>query len=171
MKALKIFEDKISTVFKIITAVILFVQMVIVFVGVIAHYVFNSPQPWIDEITTYLLVDITYLGGFVALRSGAMASITFIRDALHGGLKKVLCVLSDACMMILMLAIAVYGYKLCCMPTVLNQKTPSLQLPIIIFYAVIPISGVLMELSMIRRLVGDIRGEDTETHEEGAFVD
>ena len=131
----------------------------------------NSPQPWIDEITTYLLVDITYLGGFVALRSGAMASITFIRDALHGGLKKVLCVLSDACMMILMLAIAVYGYKLCCMPTVLNQKTPSLQLPIIIFYAVIPISGVLMELSMIRRLVGDIRGEDTETHEEGAFVE
>ena len=71
MKALKIFEDKISTVFKIITAVILFVQMVIVFVGVIARYVFNSPQPWIDEITTYLLVDITYLGGFVALRSGA----------------------------------------------------------------------------------------------------
>lgn len=48
MKALKIFEDKISTVFKIITAVILFVQMVIVFVGVIARYVFNSP-PALDR--------------------------------------------------------------------------------------------------------------------------
>lgn len=171
MKALRLFEDKISAVFKIITAVILFAQMFLVFLGVVMRYFFNAPQPWIDEITTYMLIDITYLGGFVALRSGAMASITFVRDALSGGLRKIVCVFSDLCMMVLMAAITVYGYKLCCTPTVLNQKTPSLQLPILIFYIIIPISGFLMVLNLVNRLIGDIQGVDTTTHEEGAFVE
>ena len=147
MKALKIFEDKVSLIFKIITAVILFAQMVLVFIGVCTRYFFNAPQPWIDEITTYFLIDITYLGGFVALRSDAMASITFVRDALHGGLKRVLCVLSDVCMMVLMLAVTVYGCKICSMPAILNQSTPGLQLPMNIIYAIIHISGIMKELS------------------------
>ena len=83
MKSFNKFEEQLNRFFKLVTAAALFVQMIIVFAGVIARYVFNSPQPWIDEISTYLLVVITYLGGCVALRSDKMAGITFVREAFH----------------------------------------------------------------------------------------
>lgn len=171
MKVFNFFEDWLSKAFKFITAIALFTQMIIVFIGVIARYCFNHPQPWIDEISTYLLVVITYLGGYVALRSDKMAGITFIRDAFSPNIKKILCIVSDLLIMVLMFAIAYYGFKLCSTPTVLKQRTPTLQIPVIIFYCLVPISGFLMELSMINRLINHIRGTTVQVEEEGAFTE
>ena len=155
----------------LLTAIALFIQMLIVFIGVLARYCFNNPQPWIDEISTYLLVVITYLGGYVALRSNKMASITFICELFPPVIRKILAIVSDLMIMVLMLAIAYYGFQLCASPIVLNQKTPTLQIPVIVFYCLVPISGFLMELSMINRLIGHILGRETSVSEEGAFTE
>ena len=171
MKAFNTFEEYLSKVFKLLTAIALFVQMLIVFIGVIARYCFNNPQPWIDELSTYLLVVITYLGGYVALRGNSLANITFICDVLPPKVRKVAEILSDLMIMVLMLAMAWYGFQLCTSATVLNQRTPTLHIPIIVFYCLIPISGFLMELSMINRLVGHILGKETSVTEEGAFTE
>lgn len=171
MKTFYFIEDQLSRVFKLATAIALFVQMIIVFVGVIMRYCFNNPQPWIDEISTYLLIVITYLGGFVALRSNSMANITFLVDAVPPKVRKYINILADILIMILMFFVAYYGYLLCASQTVLKQRTPSLQIPIIIFYCLVPISGALMELSMIGRLIGHITGKENAAKEEGAFVE
>ena len=171
MKSFNKFEEQLNRFFKLVTAAALFVQMIIVFAGVIARYVFNSSQPWIDEISTYLLVVITYLGGCVALRSDKMAGITFVREAFSPKIQKVLCIVSDLMIMVLMFAIAYYGFKLCSTPIVLKQKTPTLQIPVIVFYCFVPISGFLMELSTINRLVSHIRGTEIKMEEEGAFTE
>lgn len=171
MKIFNKLEEYLSTAFKIITAITLLIQMVIIFVGVVSRYVFNNPQPWIDEISTYLLVTITYLGGYVALRSNKMAGITFVRDLFPQKIRKALLILCDLSIMILMLAIAYYGFILCSSPIVLNQKTPTLQIPVIVFYCLVPISGTLMELSMINRLIMHIRGTEIKIEEEGAYTE
>lgn len=171
MKTFNLIEEKLSGIFKLITAIALFTQMILVFIGVIMRYLFNNPQPWIDEITTYLLIVITYLGGFVALRNGSMANITFLVDAVPPKARKLILVIADIMIMFLMFFIAFYGFKLCSTPTVLKQKTPSLQIPVLVFYCLVPISGVLMELSMIGRLIKHIMGSETDVKEKGAFVE
>ena len=164
-------EDGLSRLFKLITAIALFIQMIIVFAGVICRYVFNNPQPWIDEISTYFLIVITYLGGYVALRSNKLAGITFIRDAFPKPVQKALLIVNDVMIIILMACIAWFGLKICCSVTVLRQKTPTLQIPVIVFYCMVPASGFLMLLSMINKLVRDIRGKQVEITEEGAFTE
>lgn len=171
LKVFNKFEEGLSFVFKLITAVALFVQMFIVFLGVIMRYCFSSPQPWIDELSAYLLVVITYLGGYVALRGDKMAGITFLRDSLPPKARRALCILGDLMIMVLLAAIAWYGYVLCSSTTVLNQRTPTLRIPIIVFYCLIPISGALMELSMVNRLIAHIRGKDIAVEEKGAYTE
>lgn len=171
MKGFNRFEEGLSFAFKLITAVALFVQMFIVFLGVIMRYCFGNPQPWIDELSAYLLVVITYLGGYVALRGDKMAGITFLRDSLPAKARKALCILGDLMIMVLLAAMAWYGYALCSSAAVLNQRTPTLQIPIIVFYCLIPISGALMELSMINRLIAHICGADLAIEEKGAFTE
>lgn len=171
MKVFNKFEEGLSFVFKLITAVALFVQMFIVFLGVIMRYCFGSPQPWIDELSAYLLVVITYLGGYVALRGDKMAGITFLRDGLPPRGRQALCILGDLMIMVLLAAMAWYGYTLCSSATVLNQRTPTLRIPIIVFYSLIPISGALMELSMVNRLIAHIRGTDVSVEEKGAYTE
>lgn len=171
MKLLNVLEKNLSKIFKLITAVALFVQMFIVFIGVIARYFFNNPQPWIDEISTYLLVIITYLGGYVALYAGQMAGITFIRDIFPPVVRKILAVISDLLILVLMVATAYYGLKLCTSPIVLNQKTPTLQIPVIVFYCFVPISGALMGLSIINKMINHIRGTEIDVEKEGAYTE
>lgn len=171
MKILNTFEEFLSRIFRLIVTLSLFIQMLIVFFGVIFRYFFNNPQPWIDEISTYLLVVITYLGGYLALRGNRLAGITFIREAFSPKIQKLLAVICDVLIFVLMVTIAIYGFKICTSAAVLKQKTPTLQIPVLVFYCLIPVSGVLMALSMIHQLINHICGIDENVEEEGAFTE
>lgn len=149
MEAIRKLDNGIGKLSKVITAGVMFIQMFIVFCGVIARYFFNNPLTWVDELSCYLLVYITFIGGYVALRENKLASITFIVEKIPFKTRKIIVFVGNLLIMILTFCIGYYGIKLGLSPVVQHQKTPSMQLPMIVFFSFIPISGTLMLINMI----------------------
>ncbi len=59
-----------------ITALLVAAEVVILFVGIIARYVFHSPLIWSDELASALFLWLAMLGSVVALRSGSHMRMT-----------------------------------------------------------------------------------------------
>jgi TRAP-type C4-dicarboxylate transport system permease small subunit len=128
---------------------LMFCVMGILFIAVIFRYFLNNPIFWADEMATYLLVGITFLGGYLALRQGKMVRVTFFVDILPVIGKKIVSTIS--CLIIIgFLALIMYqGNQILHERIVQVQKTVALRMPIYIFYILIPIMAALLIFGMI----------------------
>ena len=59
-----------------ITALLVAAEVVILFVGIVARYVFHSPLIWSDELASALFLWLAMLGSVVALRLGGHMRMT-----------------------------------------------------------------------------------------------
>ncbi len=167
MSVIRKIDDLLGHAAKMVTAIVLFVQLIIMCMGVIFRYALNSPLTWVDELACYLLVFTTFIGGYVALREGELAKIGFIVEKFSPQGRKILNLLANLTMLALAVGISYYGIKLGGMPTILKQRTPSMQIPMIVFYSFIPISGVLMLVNMLVKIYDGICENDGSAENEG----
>lgn len=156
-------DNFFSQLARILTALCVFVQMIIMFVGVCFRYFINRPLTWTDEVATLLLVAVTFFGSYVALKDGILAKIDLLIDRLNGPTKKIVMFLSGLSTILLLLGMIYYGTKLGLSPTVSKQVSPALQMPMAWFFSIIPISGVMMLLHVVVEMYDNVfrrGGED-----------
>lgn len=170
MEIVRKIDARLGTIVKWATAIVLFVQVLVIFLGVFFRYFLRSPLTWVDELSCYLLVFTTFMGGYVAFKEAKLARITIIVDRCPPLLKKALVILADLAILAFLIAVAYYGSKLAGMPTIQRQKTPAMQIPMIYFFAFIPISGVLMAINSIVRTYDAFRGVGIDEHGEQEVV-
>ena len=149
MRALVKFDNAAATVIRMIISLMLFVIMCILFVGVIFRYFLNSPIIWVDELATYLLVSISFLGGYIALRSDRLVKVTFVVDLFPEKIRKWIVLASDIIIIALLLLIGFYSVNMLSMNVVRIQKTVALRIPMMVFYCQIPIMVFLMLVRMV----------------------
>ena len=58
----------IGTALELVTASLVAVEIVILFVGIVARYAFHNPLIWSDELASMLFLWLAMLGGALALR-------------------------------------------------------------------------------------------------------
>jgi tripartite ATP-independent transporter DctM subunit len=76
------FESGLGRGLEIITALLVATEVVILFVGIVARYVFHSPLIWSDELASALFLWLAMLGSVVALRLGGHMRMTaFVNKA------------------------------------------------------------------------------------------
>jgi TRAP-type C4-dicarboxylate transport system, small permease component len=165
-------DDAIGWAANAITAIAIGIQTLIMFVGVCFRYFFNSPLTWSDEISTFLLVLVTFFGSYVALRQKMLAKIEILVNKLPGMPKLAVMLLANLMSMVLLVAIAYFGSELVMSPVVLKQSTASLDMPIWFFVAIIPFSAVMMIVHMIIETYDIIlrKGEDADEQSTGSYV-
>lgn len=149
MKVLMRIDEAVSKVVKNIIAVLLFAIMLILFIGVIARYFFNSPIYWTDELVTYMLVCMTFLGGYIALRSERLVRVTFALSLLPIKVRRVVEIFSQIVIIVFLCILGYYSLLILKTPVALNQKTVALSMPMKYFYGLIPVMIVLMLMRMI----------------------
>jgi len=66
----------LATAVEAITALLLLVEICILFTGVVARYVFHAPIVWTDELASILFLWLSMLGAVVALRRGEHMRMT-----------------------------------------------------------------------------------------------
>lgn len=137
-----------------IMAVMLLAQLVILFAGVVARYVFNSPFVWSDELASLLLVAITFLGGYAALVSGKLANVTMVLDRLPEWLQKILITLRNVLIIILCIVIAKNVIDMMGKPVIQKQVSSTLRIPMKYVYLVMPVSFIMMAVHSFVSLVG-----------------
>ena len=148
MKTLMRIDEAIAKVISLVIAVVLFAIMVVLFVGVIARYFFNRPIYWTDELVTYMLVSMTFLGGYLALRNNRLVRVTFLVSNLPPKVARVVETISQIIIVVFLCVLGYYSLLILKTPVALKQRTVALNMPMIVFYVQIPIMIVLMLMRM-----------------------
>lgn len=137
-------NDILINILKYVLAVILSVQILLIFITAMLRYCFNHPLPWTDELTTYMLVMITFLGGYVASNTGALAKVELISDRFKGTAGKIIQIIARAFSGGLVGWIAIYGTKLFFSPVIQNQTSSALRMPVKYVWWCLPVTMWLL---------------------------
>ena len=133
----------------------LVLMTVATFGNVILRYVFNSPIQWAEEFSRYAYIWVVFLGAAACSKRKTHIVIDAVTSHLPVRTQALCALLVEAIVLLLMGAIAYYGYVLCSMAT---QATSTLKIPQYTVYLVVPISAALTFLHSLRGFWNRLRG-------------
>lgn len=146
-------NDYLVNILKYVLALILSVQIILIFMTAVMRYVFNRPLSWSDELTTYMLVLITFLGGYVASNTGSLAKVEIIAGRFSGTAGKVVQLTAHLFSAALVGWIAFYGTKLYFSPIIQRQTSSALQMPVKYIWWSLPLSMWLLLFTELLAIV------------------
>ena len=125
---------------------------------VFLRYVLNSPSLWISTTLQYAMVLLACVGGIYSLNDNAFVKLDLFY-ANFSPRKKAICDIVTVVFTFLFLFVLVWkGYQAAMLSIKLNQVTPtSVPFPIYPLKVFFPITGVIMLLVVIKKLVHDLR--------------
>lgn len=123
------------------------VMAVLVFVNVVTRYVFNHSIIWVEELTQYQMIWITYLGAGLALREGRHVAVDTLQDLLPETPRRLLRTLVAAAIALFMLAVTVLGVQIAMFTW--NQETPVMNVPAGLPYLGVPIGAAMCLLHLL----------------------
>jgi TRAP-type C4-dicarboxylate transport system permease small subunit len=134
----------------ILVGVVLAVLTLTTFVQVLLRYVFGGALDWSVELARYLFLWFCFLGFSITLRRGGHVSVRFIVDLFPIWVQRILLIISDTCIFVFLGFIVVEGGLLA--HAIRNNISPVMQIPIGYVYIVIPISGILLIIYLMRTI-------------------
>lgn len=138
-------RSAMDSILKSVLAVLMAVMVVDVLWGVFTRYVMGAQSPWTEELARFLLIWIGILGAAFASGKRMHLAIDILPTALEGTRKRLL--ENGINVIILLFAIAVLligGSRLVFITSKLGQVSTSLDLPLAVVYAIVPISGLFI---------------------------
>jgi TRAP-type C4-dicarboxylate transport system permease small subunit len=133
----------------------LVLMSVATFGNVVLRYAFNSPIQWAEEFSRYAYIWVVFLGAAACSKRKMHIVIDAVTLCLPRRVQAFCALLVEAIVLVLMGAVAYYGYILCTMAT---QATSTLKIPQYTVYLVVPISAALIFLHSIKEFWSDLQG-------------
>lgn len=104
MKVLEILRKITDAIVAVLFAVLVMLVLIQVFTRM-----FHMSQTWIDEISKFVFVWVTYLGGAITVRKGANITFDLVLEGVHGKTYKILFTFVNIVCVIFLAAMAVLG--------------------------------------------------------------
>lgn len=136
----------------------LIVMVLLIFTQVVLR-AFHMSIVWIEELARYIMLYQIWIGAAYAVKESAHIRITSFRDRLPVEKKRRLEILVMAIFLVFSLWLSIRGIQLCHTQAHIGQRSPALQLPMVIPYASVPLGGILMSLRLLQRLDHLLKGE------------
>ena len=137
-----------------VSCVMMVALVILTFVGVLMRYIMRSPITWQEEVQMLLFLWIVFLGGAGAFRAGSHIAIEILVDALPkkiGGVIERFDVLLQLLILVYLFWQEIQYYN---QLIVAGRVTNLLRLSYGVAYAVVPIGGALMLISMLYAAYG-----------------
>ena len=127
------------------------------FWSVVIRYfaIFGGSLPWIEEFARFTFIWMTFLGAIVALDRAEHICIDLLVKLLPRAIQAVLAITADFVILGFLAVYTVKGVELVRLTT--DQFSPSLNLPMSLIHAAIPVSGAVMILQMLSHFGGRLR--------------
>ena len=154
-------SNVITKIEEVIMAVLMGILTVIMVVAVIFRYFLANPIPWATEVSIYLFIWFSFIGGSWGLKFGTQAAVTFLLDALSENKKRILKIAQDSIMLIFLFIILFYSVKWLMLPSTMLQKSISLGIPMWIPYSAVPTGILFATVHIIARLIRLFKNEET----------
>lgn len=127
--------------------VLMAVMAALVFANVVSRYVFNVSIIWVEELTQYQMIWITYLGAGLALREGRHVAVDILQDWLPAALRRLARALIWLAMALFLAALVYFGVQIAAFTW--DQETPVMNIPTGIPYLAIPIGAAVFLLHLV----------------------
>lgn len=139
----------LTTLRKITDAIVsvLFAVLVVLVLMQVFTRMIHMSQTWIDEISKYVFVWLTYLGGAITVRKGGNICFDLILEGTHGKAYKVLFTFVNIICIVFLAALVVLGIQQAWANRV--QMSTMTRINVGLMNAAIPIGCFLMIISQI----------------------
>lgn len=145
-----------DTVLGVSTALLVAAEIVILFVGIVARYVFNSPLIWTDDTASLLFLWLSMLGAVLALRRGEHMRMTALVSRATPATRQRLELFSLAAMLVMLASLLVPAWDY-----VQNEAIVSIMsLDISMSWRAVamPVGILLMGVMLLLRVLAQPRG-------------
>ncbi len=123
--------------------------LVAVLAQVVMRYVFESPNPWTEELSRFAFIWLSLIGASLATKNGAHFALDSVAAFLSAKARLVVDRIVTLIVVALLVGIVVVGTLLASHARV--ERSPALDLPMFWVYAALPLSGALMLLHLVAR--------------------
>jgi TRAP-type C4-dicarboxylate transport system permease small subunit len=143
--------------------IIFFTALVLdVVLGVFMRYALSSPLGWTEELATFLMVWLVFLGSAYAYLSNSHLGIDLLERQLDPGARRLMNGFTHLMVLACSLGIFIYGGGMLFLERWdSGQLMPTLGIKKAWFYLSVPVSGVLMCVFAVEKLVDYQEGEES----------
>lgn len=129
----------------------------VVTLQILTRYFLQNPLGWSEEVTRYLFIYSTFLAASVGVRHGIHIGVDILTERISDVSKNILRFIVSVILFLFVLLLIYYGSVL----SIDNwaQKSPSLSLPMGMFYAAIPIGSLLSLIFIFEDILLQIKGD------------
>jgi TRAP-type C4-dicarboxylate transport system permease small subunit len=168
--------DKISDFFgKYVAAVIgiaLLIVTLILTVNVIGRYGFGVSLTFGEELATYTIIWITFVGSGICVKRGIHVSVDAFVNFMPRTMKKAFLVFGQVVGLVFSLFLIYIGIIICGQVAGAGQMSPAMRMPMAVAYAAIPVGAFYMTIEYIRKLIDmAINGVDTGDDDVDTILD
>lgn len=135
-------EQRLLSIVRLITASMLIFSVVLVFADVILRYVLNHSFGWSEELLRYLLIWMTFLGSYLAMKGNDHLSIGLFFQWLPRKWRPPLADVADGCLLLFLGIFTVLSVQYT--SKFFSDESTTLEIPMGVIYAILPIGGALM---------------------------
>lgn len=155
---MKIVLDKLEKIILWILAILFTVMVIAFFYQIVLRFIFESGNPWAEELTRYTLIWMSMLGSAVATRRGRNMDVDFVVKRMPKTMKTINSIITKALIIGFLLVIIIYGVNL--VSITFKQLSSGLRIPMAYMYASVPVGGFLMLLFTIEVIINDIKSRN-----------
>lgn len=146
----------VDKMLEIVAAAFLFALVALVLRSVIGRYVFNSSDPYTEELTRLLFPWLVFIGAALAVRRNANLAVTILSDRLPRSIGRAVAVgvLTVTAVFLAVLVVKGFAFSV----ATWDQVTSGLEARKTWFYLSVPVGGLFMLAATLEELVYRVRG-------------
>lgn len=135
MNVFKKFCSVTEKMLSIVVGYMLIIMTILAFTGVLTRYVFVVSLPWVDEVTRYLMIWMTFLVSAIAVGDGSHTSVEIFPTLMNKKLKKFdYGVILDLFILLGMCIYTYYNVKMVQTSVKIGNSSPVLRIPMWFMY-------------------------------------
>lgn len=143
----------LSKIEKLVACVCVSIMAVLVFVNVIARYVFGNSLAVSDEMSTYLFVLMSFMGAAVAARRKAHLGLSIVTDHVSPRARLIISMVMYAISALFCLLIVIFGIQMVISQYQMGQETATMQWPEWIYGSFVPVGAAFAMMAFLQTMV------------------
>jgi TRAP-type C4-dicarboxylate transport system permease small subunit len=159
MKVLKWLDIHVE---EYLMVIFLAAMSIIIFVQVIARYIFNDSLSWSEEIARYLFIWLTYPAISYGVKVNGHIRVDAFLLVLPKPLKKLWRILSNLLFLTFSCLVVWFGVEVSGKIMMSGQQTPAVGLPMWFVYAAVPFGFLLTTFRLVRDTINKFKDIDAD---------
>lgn len=155
-------SDCLARIEKLLGIVLMLAMAVVVTLAVVFRYLLNAPFSWAGEVSVYLLIWVSFIGGSLGLKYKSQAAVTILLDYLPAKVQKILMIIGHILILLFFALMLYYSYQWVLSPGVAFQKSSALLLPMWIPFSAVPVGLTFATVHVLSNLIEMFRKEEVQ---------